>query len=61
MERFTIYNPTKLHFGAGVVDNLGKSVAAYGKKVLLVYGKGSVIKYGYYDQVVKQLKSAGLK
>jgi alcohol dehydrogenase YqhD (iron-dependent ADH family) len=57
MTRFTIYNPTKLHFGAGVVDNLGKSVAFYGKKVLLVYGKGSVIKYGYYDQVVKQLQS----
>ena len=61
MERFTIYNPTKLHFGAGVVDNLGKSAAACGKKILLVYGKGSVVKYGYYDQVVKQLKSAGLE
>ena len=61
MERFTIYNPTKLHFGADVVENLGKSVAHYGTKVLLVYGKGSVIKYGYYDQVVKQLKSAGLE
>ncbi len=58
MERFTIYNPTKLHFGAGVLDNLGKSVASHGKKVLLVYGKGSVIKYGYYDQVVKKLKSS---
>jgi hypothetical protein len=61
MERFTIYNPTKLHFGAGVVDNLGKSTAVYGKKILLVYGKGSVIKYGYYDQVVNQLKSTGLE
>jgi len=61
MERFTIYNPTRLHFGAGVVDNLGKSTAFYGKKIMLVYGKGSVIKYGYYDQVVKQLKSARLE
>jgi hypothetical protein len=61
MERFTIYNPTRLHFGAGVVDNLGKSTTAYGRKILLVYGKGSVIKYGYYDRVVKQLKSVGLE
>lgn len=61
MERFTIYNPTRLHFGVGVVDNLGTCVAAYGQKVLLVYGKGSVIKYGYYDQVVKQLKSSNLE
>ena len=57
MERFTIYNPTKLHFGAGVVDNLGKNVASYGKRILLVYGKGSVIKFGYYDQVMQQLKA----
>lgn len=61
MERFTIYNPTKLHFGAGVTENLGKSVAHYGKKVLLVYGKGSVVKYGYYDQIVRQLKSTGIE
>ena len=61
MERFTIYNPTRLHFGSGVVDKLGKSVHKYGKKVMLVYGKGSVVKYGYYDQVVKQLKSYNLK
>ena len=61
MERFTIYNPTRLHFGNGVVDKLGKSVHKYGNKVMLVYGKGSVIKYGYYDQVIKQLKSYNLE
>ena len=61
MERFTIYNPTRLHFGSGVVNKLGKSVHKYGNKVMLVYGKGSVVKYGYYDQVVKQLKSYNLE
>jgi len=61
MERFTIYNPTRLHFGSGVDDKLGKSVHKYGNKVMLVYGKGSVVKYGYYDQVVKQLKSYNLE
>jgi hypothetical protein len=60
MERFTVYNPTRLHFGAGVIDNLGKRAARYGKKILLLYGKGSVVKFGYYDQVIKQLEAAGI-
>jgi len=61
MEKFTMYNPTRLHFGEGVVNKLGESVRKQGQKVLLIYGKGSVKKYGYYDQVVSQLKSNGLE
>lgn len=61
IEKFTAYNPVKLHFGEGVIGKLGKTTAKYGKKVLLIYGKGSVKKYGYYDQVTEQLKSAGLE
>ena len=60
MEKFIAYNPVKLHFGKGVVEELGKSASAYGKKVLFIYGKGSVKKYGYYDIVRKQLDNAGL-
>ena len=60
MEKFIAYNPVKLHFGKGVVEELGKSASAYGKKVLFIYGKGSVKKYGYYDIVRKQLDSAGM-
>ena len=61
IESFTAYNPVKLRFGEGVINKLGKTTAGYGKKVLLIYGKGSVKKYGYYDQVAGQLKSAGLE
>src|SRR6056297_2790689 len=57
MENFTAYNPTKLHFGKNVVNELGEVVAEYGKRVLLMYGKGSIKKNGIYDQVVDQLKS----
>ena len=60
VENFVAYNPVKLHFGENVIDNLSKSVKQYGSRVLLVYGQGSVKKYGYYDEVVKQLKEAGL-
>ena len=58
---FSIYNPTRLHFGKGVVNKLGKAVKKYGSRVLLVTGKGSVKKYGYYDIVSDQLKGAGLQ
>jgi alcohol dehydrogenase YqhD (iron-dependent ADH family) len=61
IENFIAYNPTRLHFGKGVTDSLEKTVKQYGKKVLLVYGKGSVKKYGYYDKVTSQLKNAGLE
>ncbi len=61
IENFIAYNPTRLHFGKGVTETLGKTVRQYGKKVLLVYGKGSVKKYGYYDQITTQLKNAGLE
>lgn len=60
VENFVAYNPVKLHFGENVVKTLGKSVKQYGSRVLLIYGQGSVKKYGYYDEVVNQLKEAGL-
>ncbi len=61
IENFIAYNPVRLHFGKGVTDTLGETVSEYGKKVLLVYGKGSVKKYGYYDRVVEQLERAGVE
>ena len=57
MENFIAYNPTKLHFGRGVMDGLGKAVAEYGKRVLLVYGGGSIKKNGIYEKAIQQLKS----
>lgn len=61
MENFTAFNPTMIHFGKGVTEKLGEAIRHYGKKTLLVYGKGSAVKYGYYDLVKKQLQSAGLE
>lgn len=61
MENFILYNPTKLHFGKGVVSSLGKVVSAYGKKVLLVYGKNSIKKNGIYNDVVNQLNENSIE
>ncbi len=59
MENFVAYNPTKLHFGKGVIKGLGKAVNEFGKKVLLVYGGGSVRRNGIYDQVMAELNLVG--
>lgn len=57
MENFIAYNPTKLHFGADVMNGLSKVVSKFGKRVLLVYGKGSIKKNGIYNKTIEQLKN----
>jgi alcohol dehydrogenase YqhD (iron-dependent ADH family) len=59
MENFTIYNPVRVHFGKDVLDKLGATVSSYGKKVLLVYGQGSIHRNGVYDKVMEQLSAVG--
>ncbi len=56
MENFTIYNPVKIHFGKDVINNLAESLSKYGKRVLLVYGKGSIKSNGLYDQLMELLR-----
>lgn len=53
---FTYVNPTKLYFGEDAVTGLEKELPNYGTNVLLVYGGGSIKKYGIYDQIVEILK-----
>lgn len=59
MENFILFNPVKVHFGMGMADGLGKAVSKYGKRVLLIYGGGSIRKNGIYDQVMAQLNKTG--
>lgn len=56
MEQFTFYNPTKLIFGKDTLTHLQTEIPTYGKKVLLVYGGGSIKRSGLYDKVIAQLK-----
>lgn len=57
MINFIAYNPVKLHFGKGVVKDLGSSAAGLGRKALLVYGGGSVLRNGSYNDTMEQLKA----
>ena len=54
MNEFTFWNPVKLHFGKGSIEKLGKEVTPY-KKVLVVYGGGSIKKNGVYADVMNAL------
>jgi alcohol dehydrogenase YqhD (iron-dependent ADH family) len=56
MQNFAFYNPTRLIFGKGQIEELKNEVPKYGKKVLLVYGGGSIKRNGLYDQVINILK-----
>ncbi|MBO2943355.1 iron-containing alcohol dehydrogenase [Paenibacillus sp. F411] len=59
MGPFEFYNPTTLIFGKGKLSSLPAEVSKYGKKVLLVYGGGSIKRSGLYDQTLSLLKEAG--
>ena len=56
---FTYCNPTKLYFGEHALDNLHGELKKYGKKVLLVYGGGSIKKNGIYGDVTRILREEG--
>ncbi len=60
MYNFTFHVPTTIHFGKGQISHLA-DLAAYGKKVLLCYGGGSIKRNGIYDQATKILSDAGLQ
>ena len=49
-------NPTKLIFGKGQLEQLKLEIPQYGKKVLLVYGGGSIKQNEIYDNVISMLK-----
>jgi alcohol dehydrogenase YqhD (iron-dependent ADH family) len=56
MNPFVFKNPTKLVFGKGQNEELANEVKRYGKKVLVVYGGGSIKRNGLYDHVISQLR-----
>jgi len=62
MKNFVFNIPTKVFFGQGQVSNLSSAIKEYGgSKVLLVYGGGSIKKYGVYDAVITEFKKGGIE
>ena len=61
MENFIYYNKTKIIFGKDVEEGCGEECRKYGKKVLVHYGGGSVVKSGLLDRVIKSLQDSGME
>jgi len=59
MQNFVFHNPTKILFGKGTIPAIGSETVAFGGKVLLVYGSGSIKRNGIYQQVTDSLHKAG--
>ncbi len=56
MKNFVYQNPTKIIFGEGTINQIGKEIKESGiNKVLMIYGGGSILKNGVYDQIIESL------
>lgn len=62
MDNFTFYSPTYFVFGKEEENNTGAYVKRFGgKKILIHYGGGSVIRSGLLDRVKASLNSEGIQ
>lgn len=60
MKECYIETPVKVYLGSGVTAKYLRSVLeGYGKKVMLCYGKGSILKNGVYDEIKSILVACG--
>lgn len=59
MNNFEYKNPTKIIFGKDTIEKLTNEIPK-DAKVLLLYGGGSIMKNGIYDQVKSALKSVAI-
>lgn len=61
MNDFVFHNPDKVYFGKNQLKYLPEELLKLGKKVLLVYGGGSIKKNGLYDAVIALLKDHAIE
>lgn len=60
MLNFRHHIPTVVYFGKGQIEALGEELSRRSKKILIVTGQGSVKRCGIFDEVIKQVKKAGI-
>ena len=56
---FSHYLPVNLIFGTGKAEVLGEEAARYGKRVMVVTGRGSTKKSGLLDRAKALLEKRG--
>lgn len=55
MKNFSFHNPTRIHFGKGMIARIADEIPR-NARILITYGGGSIKKNGTLDQVRKALK-----
>lgn len=61
MNNFVFYSPTEFVFGKGTEMQVGALTQKYGaRKVMIVYGGGSVVRSGLLHKVKQSLQEAGI-
>lgn len=58
---FDFHLPTKIHFGAGKINDIGKFLKPVGERPLIVTGKSSMRKLGVLDRISDLMKKAGMQ
>ena len=61
MNNFIWYNPTRILFGRGTHNEVGRETAAYSRRILLLYGGESLKAAGTYGAITKSLTEAGVE
>lgn len=61
MKSFTFFNPVRVIFGPGEMQQLGKQTAQFGKTCLLVKSQGPLEELGVYSRAKQFLSDAGMK
>jgi alcohol dehydrogenase YqhD (iron-dependent ADH family) len=60
MLNFEFFSPTRLVFGKGTVDEVGKTVAPLAKTVLIHYGSERIVESGLMARITASLDAAGV-
>ena len=61
MNNFSFYSPTYFEFGRNTEEKAGKLISRFGgKKVLIHYGSGSVLRSGLLGRVIASLDAEGI-
>ncbi len=62
MQNFDYQNPTRVRFGKGVIDGVGAELRGLGlRRVLFLYGQGSIRQNGVYTAVTTSLRESGIE
>ena len=58
---FSYYMPTKMLFGAGEFQNVGREAAKLGKRALIITGKSAMARLGFTARLQSLLAESGLE